>query len=40
MTQRWTTFFSAAVLVAATRVLGTAQEEPIEERRDMALTAL
>jgi hypothetical protein len=33
MTRRWTTFFAAAVLVAATAVVGTAQQESIEEIR-------
>jgi TPR repeat protein len=36
MTQRWTTFFSAAVLVAATAVVGTAQQQSIEEWRARA----
>ena len=35
MPQRWTTFF-AAVLVAATAVVGTAQQESIEELRARA----
>jgi len=36
MTRRWTTFFAAAVLVSATAVVGTAQQESIEELRARA----
>ena len=31
MRQRWTTFFAAAVLVVATAIVGTAQQELVEE---------
>ena len=34
--QRWTTFFAAVVLVVATAVVGTAQQESIEELRARA----
>ena len=33
MTRRWTTFFAAVVLVAATAVVSTAQQESIENLR-------
>ena len=33
MPQRWTTFFAAVVMVAATAVVATAQQESIEEIR-------
>ena len=36
MPQRWTTFFAAALLVAATAGVGTAQQESIEELRARA----
>ena len=36
MPQRWMTFFAAVVLVAATAVVGTAQQESIEELRAKA----
>jgi len=36
MTRRWTTFFAAVVLVAVTVVVGTAQQESIEETRAKA----
>ena len=36
MTRRWTTFSAAAVLVAATAVVGTAQQEFIEALRAKA----
>ena len=36
MTRQWTTFFAAAVLVAVTAVVGTAQQESIEELRARA----
>ena len=36
MTRRWTTFFAAAVLVAVTTGVGTAQQESIEELRARA----
>ena len=36
MPRRWTTFFAAAVLVAPTAVVGTAQQEYIDELRARA----
>jgi TPR repeat protein len=36
MPQRWTTFFAAVVLVAATAGVGAAQQESIEELRARA----
>jgi hypothetical protein len=36
MPQRWTTFFAAAVLVAATAGVGAAQQESIDELRARA----
>ena len=36
MTRRWTTFFAAALLVAVTTGVGTAQQESIEEIRARA----
>jgi hypothetical protein len=36
MKQRWTTFFAAVVMVAATAVVGAAQQESIDELRAKA----